>query len=48
MNLYVFSCNTITNIWAGIGARRWAVSRDQAANIPGLYGKARSVPIGAS
>ena len=48
MNLYVFSCKTVTNIWAGIGARQWAVSRDQADNIPGLAGKAQTMPIGAS
>jgi len=26
ISVYVFSSNTITNIWAGYGSRTWAVS----------------------
>jgi hypothetical protein len=32
MDLFVFSSSTITNIWAGVGARMWAVSDTQADN----------------
>jgi hypothetical protein len=45
-NLYVFSSINVTNVWAGIGAGKWAVSRKQAA-LPGTKTKARSVGIGA-
>jgi hypothetical protein len=36
----------LTNIWAGVGARLWAVSEKQAAN-ESIRGKARSLPVGA-
>lgn len=45
MDLFVFSSKNLTNIWAGVGARRWAVSLDQA-EMPGARTKARSLPIG--
>ena len=47
MDVYVFSSNNITNIWAGIGAKMWAVSLEQSENIPGLPDKAQDIPIGA-
>jgi hypothetical protein len=40
-----FSKN-LTNIWAGIGARKWPVSQDQAANA-GVSTKAKSLRIGS-
>lgn len=46
MELFVFSSKTLTNIWAGIGARKWAVSLDQAAN-PGIATKAKALRIGS-
>jgi hypothetical protein len=46
MELYVFSSKTLTNIWAGVGARRWAVSLDQA-EMAGARTKARNLRIGA-
>jgi hypothetical protein len=46
MNLYVFSSVTLTNIWAGIGARRWAISAKQAQNRK-TPTKAKSFRIGS-
>jgi hypothetical protein len=46
MELFVFSSKTLTNIWAGIGARKWAVSQDQAANA-GIITKAKALRIGS-
>lgn len=46
MHVFVFSSNSLTNIWAGIGARRWAVSKAQGEN-PSIRTKARNFPIGA-
>ena len=45
MDLFVFSSKNLTNIWAGVGARLWAVSPDQAS-MPGARTKARALPIG--
>lgn len=46
MNLYVFSSVNLTNIWAGIGARRWAISSKQAQNRK-TSTKARAFRIGS-
>jgi hypothetical protein len=46
MQAYVFSSSNLTNIWAGVGARMWAVSETQAAN-PSIAGKAEKLPLGA-
>ena len=46
MELFVFSSKTLTNVWAGIGARKWAVSLDQAAN-PGIVTKSKALRIGS-
>lgn len=46
MDLFVFSSKNLTNIWAGVGARRWAVSLDQA-DMPGARTKARGLHVGA-
>ena len=46
MNLYVFSSANLTNIWPGIGARRWAISSRQAQN-PKTPTKAKSLRIGS-
>ena len=46
MDLFVFSSKNLTNIWAGVGARRWAVSSDQA-EMPGARTKARALHIGS-
>jgi hypothetical protein len=46
MRVYVFSSTNLTNIWAGVGARLWAVSEAQAQN-PSIAAKARDLPVGA-
>jgi len=46
MELFVFSSKNLTNIWAGIGARKWAVSLDQASNT-GISTKAKALHIGS-
>jgi hypothetical protein len=45
IDLYVFSSATLTNIWAGIGSRNWAVSLEQGRNAS-IQGKAKNLPIG--
>lgn len=46
MNLYVFSSNNLTNIWAGVGAKKWAISKDQA-EMSGTKTKAAGLNVGA-
>lgn len=46
MNIYVFSSINLTNIWAGIGAKKWGISENQA-NSPGTKTKSQSVKIGS-
>ncbi|HEX5472126.1 MAG TPA: hypothetical protein VFW73_09575 [Lacipirellulaceae bacterium] len=46
MDLYVFSSVNLTNIWAGIGARTWAISKTQADN-PKTPTKAKGLRIGS-
>lgn len=46
MDLYVFSSANLTNIWAGIGSRRWAISPKQAQN-PKTPTKARYFRVGS-
>ncbi len=45
MHIYVFSSKNLTNIWAGIGACRWAVSQKQGNN-PSIQTKAKHLPVG--
>ncbi len=44
MQVYIFSSNTITNIWAGIGAGMWAV---QIYDKPEFKTRAMNMPIGS-
>jgi hypothetical protein len=46
MQLYIFSSSNLTNIWAGIGARMWAVSEMLASN-PAAISRAEQLPLGA-
>lgn len=46
MNIYVFTSNSLTNIWAGIGARTWAVAETQA-KMPGAATKAKKLRVGS-
>lgn len=43
-NLYAFSSESVTNIWAGVGAEMWAVP---TAPNPAIRGKAKNIPIPA-
>jgi hypothetical protein len=45
MKIYVFASSSLTNIWAGVGARMWAVSEQQASNAA-IKGKARRLGAG--
>ena len=46
MHIYVFSSKNLTNIWAGIGAHKWAVSKVQGDN-QSIRTKAKNLPIGS-
>ena len=46
MDIYVFSSKNLTNIWAAIGARKWAVSIPQSKN-PSIRTRGRKLPIGS-
>jgi hypothetical protein len=46
MQIYVFSSNNLTNIWAGVGAGIWAVSLKLAKN-KGTITKAQRLQIGS-
>jgi hypothetical protein len=43
--VFVFTSSTLTNIWAGLGSRKWAVSAQQAGNAS-IRTKARRLPVG--
>lgn len=48
MKIYGFASDSLTNIWAGIGAQRWAVGQAaDAAYNKGRLTKAAKMPIGA-
>ncbi|MDQ1638537.1 MAG: hypothetical protein QOF62_1876 [Pyrinomonadaceae bacterium] len=46
MQIYVFSSNNLTNIWAGVGAGMWAVSLKLAKN-KGTITKSQRMQIGS-
>jgi hypothetical protein len=47
MKLYVFASKNITNIWAGIGAKLWAVSTTVTSpTMKGRETKAKSIRVG--
>jgi hypothetical protein len=46
MDLYVFSSRTVTNVWAALGARMWAISK-AAASSKGPRARAARFPIGS-
>jgi hypothetical protein len=49
MDLYLFSSKNLTNIWAGIGARTWAVaSGEDPAHRKRLVSKASNVLVGSA
>ena len=48
MRIYGFASDSLTNIWAGIGAQRWAVGlSNDTAYTKGRLTKAQKMPIGA-
>jgi hypothetical protein len=47
MNLYTFTSKNLTNIWAGIGAGMWAVSKAQSENVRGIQRKAAEMLVGS-
>jgi hypothetical protein len=47
MDIYAFSSNNLTNIWAAIGANKWAVSIAQSKNAS-IITKSQRLPIGPS
>lgn len=47
IKLYVFSSSTLTNIWAGVGARLWAVSQRDESQMKGLITKAKDMTVGS-
>lgn len=46
MKLYTFVCKNITNIWAGIGARKWAVSEAEPSVMAARRTRAVDIRIG--
>ena len=46
MKLFVFVCKNTTNIWAGIGARLWAVSEADPTIMKARETRAKEVRIG--
>ena len=48
MDIFVFASRNLTNIWAGIGARLWAVSKsDDAKFASGRQTKSQSMRVGS-
>jgi hypothetical protein len=48
MDIYVFASKNLTNIWAGIGARLWAVSQtDDTPTAQGRKTKSQSMRVGS-
>lgn len=47
MDVYFFSSKTITNIWAGVGARVWAVGKAEGSHLASLRTKAAKMKIGS-
>ena len=46
MKVFVFSSYSLSNIWAGIGAHQWAVSKKQAEN-KAIRTRAKNISIGS-
>jgi len=48
MDIFVFSSKNLTNIWAGIGAKLWAVAeREQSASAMGRERKSQNMLVGS-
>jgi hypothetical protein len=47
IDLFLFTSRSLTNIWAGIGARTWAVSETSQANMRERTTKSKRLRIGS-
>lgn len=48
MELFCFASNNLTNIWAGIGARMWAVNETSPADMKARITKSKRLRVGAA
>lgn len=47
MELFLFSCKNLTNIWAGIGAQMWAVSELSPPDMQSRITKSKRMKVGS-
>lgn len=47
MELFCFASNNLTNIWAGIGARMWAVAETSESDMKARITKSKRMKIGS-
>jgi hypothetical protein len=47
MDLFCFASNSLTNIWAGIGAGMWAVAETSPADMKARITKAKRMKVGS-
>jgi len=47
MELFCFASKNLTNIWAGIGARMWAVAETSPADMKGRITKSKRLKVGS-
>jgi len=47
MNLFCFPSKNLTNIWAGIGAQKWAVAETSSPNMKSRITKSKRMTVGA-
>lgn len=47
MELFCFASNNLTNIWAGVGARLWAVAETSESDMKGRITKSKKMAVGA-
>ena len=46
VDVYAFASNSLTNIWAAVGAQMWAIP-DRPSSFGSSSGKAAKIPLGA-
>jgi len=47
MELFCFASKSLTNIWAGIGARMWAVAETSESDMRGRITKSKRMTVGS-
>ena len=47
MNLFCFASKNLTNIWAGVGARLWAVAETSPSDMKARITKAKRLVVGS-